>query len=62
MMSGHLGEILWRPLVYIYQPDKYQEIDDVTFRAISGKYYAMLCGWVVVVVAAKLNNCYPSIS
>ena len=46
MVSGHLGEILWRPLVYIYQPDKYQETYDATFRAISGKYYASYAVWV----------------
>ena len=38
MVSGHLAEILWRPLVYIYQPDKYQETYDVSFKAISGKH------------------------
>ena len=36
MVSVHLGETVWRPLVYIYQPDKYQETYEATFRAISG--------------------------
>ena len=41
MISGHLGprlgEVLWRPLVYIYQPDKYQETYEASFRALSGR-------------------------
>ena len=35
MMSGHLGEIKWRPLVYVLQPDKYQETYEDTFQALA---------------------------
>ena len=41
MISGHLGprqgEVLWRPLVYIYQLDKYQETYEASFRALLGR-------------------------
>ena len=37
MVSGHFGEILWRPLVYVYQPDKYQETYEQTFHQLSGE-------------------------
>ena len=35
MMSGHLGEVLWRPLVYVLQPDKYQDTYEGTFQALA---------------------------
>ena len=38
MISGHLGEVLWRPLVYVYQPDKYQQTYENTFAELSGMY------------------------
>ena len=37
MVSVLMGGVIWRPMLYVFQPDKYQDTYEAIFSALAGR-------------------------